>query len=170
MGKVKRNKVFWCTLISFILYLLVWFAGTCSQMFIWKIEMMIESGNYYGSKDDDEGYTYSAHYSNFLLWNDGNLAIASPLDVMEEDVDEYGRDLYIVPSSLIVWMKPFYQGVDEVGVILIEEKVSYQIYLEDNRTARYKDDQEIVDRNRTEIDRLFHKAEEQWDIEMPWRE
>ena len=65
-------------------------------------------------------------------------------------------------------MKPFYQGIDEVGVILVEGDMQRQVYLTDSKTARYSDDQEYVDRHQEDIRILFEKTEAMWDLEMPW--
>ena len=71
-------------------------------------------------------------------------------------------------SSIIIWMKLFYQGVKEVGVILVEGEMQPQVYLTDSKTARYPDDQIYVDNHQAEINVLFEKAEKMWGLEMPW--
>lgn len=78
--------------------------------------------------------------------------------------------IQVMFGDLIIWMKHFHKGIRELGVILVQDGVSRQIYLEDNRTARYKDDQPYVDAGQEEIDKLFRKAEQEWKLEMPWKE
>lgn len=153
--------------VLFVILNIVWFIGACSQYYMWHRKMIKEPGSINGDVIDDEGYCYSIHYPMYLGWG-GNLSIAQSLDVLD-DVDVDGKPLYVSHSSLIIWMKNFYEGVKEVGVILVQDGVSRQIYLEDNETARYADDQPYVDAGQEEINKLFRKAEEEWNIEMPWK-
>lgn len=131
--------------------------------------MIREPDNIDGMVVDDDGYCYDVHYPFYLNWESGNLSISQPLDKVGEVSESDGQSLYVSSSNMIIWMKPFYRGVDEIGVILVQGDKSRQIYLLDNETARYSDDQPYVDAGKDEINRLFRKAEEEWNIKMPWK-
>ncbi len=169
---VSRKPVRVLLIICFIIiiYSIIWYFGMCHQYVMWHIKMYRESGSISADVFDEEGYCRAIHYPYYLNWQSGNLSVSSSLDRAAEIPESGEKPLYVSSSGLIIWLKPFCGGVDEVGVILLQGDTQRQIYLEDNETARYPDDQPYVDAGRDEINKLFRKAEEEWDIEMPWKE
>ena len=80
----------------------------------------------------------------YLLWN-GNLAIA------ESDVR----------YALIIWIKPFHQGISQ-GVLFNDYKdLNTQIMLSSSKKAEDQEDQWIVDENSTILTTIFEKANNQ---------
>lgn len=81
---------------------------------------------------------------DYLLWN-GNLAIA------ESDVR----------YALIIWIKPFHQGISQ-GVLFNDYKdLNTQIMLSSSKKA---EDQWIVDENSTILITIFEKANKVWNL------
>lgn len=155
--------------IVFVFINILWYVGSYSQYQEFESMLRAHSDKTDGTLLDNEGFCYSVKKPSYLLWREGNLAIGKSLEAVDEPA-ENGKTLYASHSSLIIWMKHFHKGIRELGVILVQDGVSRQIYLEDNRTARYKDDQPYVDAGQEEIDKLFRKAEQEWKLEMPWKE
>lgn len=111
---------------------------------------------------DEDYYTYSVGLPTYLYWSTGNLAIVNNQDAKEEgNHDDPNNN-----DSIIIWLKPFSNEAKEIGVILTYNGSQHQVYLEDRYTARYPEEQEIVDANREEIDTFYEKACNQWDIEI----
>lgn len=135
---------------------IIWYIGAFRPYYMWQKEMKQQPEYKDGLILDEDGYTYGVHFPTYLYWMDGNLSIASPLEPIEEMED--GKKSYATSSGLIIWTKYFSGEVDEVGVLLLQDGVLYQIYLVDNETARYSDEQEIVDKEQEEINKLFEKA------------
>lgn len=116
---------------------------------------------------DNDKFTLSVSMPALWLWDDGNLAITSPMELVGPDPDNPGKMMYVMGDhSLIIWLEDFTGNIKELGVILDGR----QIYLEDSRTARYEEYQPYVDENTDKIDILFRKAEDLWGLEMPWKE
>ena len=86
-------------------------------------------------------------YTDYLLWN-GNLAIA------ESDVR----------YALIIWIKPFHQGISQ-GVLFNDYKdLNTQIMLSSSKKAEDQEDQWIVDENSTILTTIFEKANKVWNL------
>jgi hypothetical protein len=84
---------------------------------------------------------------DYLLWN-GNLAIA------ESDVR----------YALIIWIKPFHQGISQ-GVLFNDYKdLNTQIMLSSSKKAEDQEDQWIVDENSTILTTIFEKANKVWNL------
>lgn len=82
-----------------------------------------------------------------LTWN-GNLAIA------ESDVR----------YALIIWIKPFHQGISQ-GVLFNDYKdLNTQIMLSSSKKAEDQEDQWIVDENSTILTTIFEKANKVWNL------
>ena len=90
---------------------------------------------------------YSVSVPDYLLWN-GNLAIA------ESDVR----------YALIIWIKPFHQGISQ-GVLFNDYKdLNTQIMLSSSKKAEDQEDQWIVDENSTILTTIFEKANKVWNL------
>lgn len=164
----KRKIILIVAVVMLFLYTIIWYIGMFRQYAHWQYEFYTKYDTWYVYEDEDY-YNYSFAYPYFLLFKGGNLAIGpSIVHHPNTVVDSEGNIEYMPQSSIIIWMKPFYQGVKEVGVILVEGEMQRQVYLTDSKTARYPDDQIYVDNHQTEINVLFEKAEKMWGLEMPW--
>ena len=96
---------------------------------------------------DKDGFQYSVSVPDYLLWN-GNLAIA------ESDVR----------YALIIWIKPFHQGISQ-GVLFNDYKdLNTQIMLSSSKKAEDQEDQWIVDENSTILTTIFEKANKVWNL------
>ena len=92
-------------------------------------------------------FQYSGSVPDYLLWN-GNLAIA------ESDVR----------YALIIWIKPFHQGISQ-GVLFNDYKdLNTQIMLSSSKKAEDQEDQWIVDENSTILTTIFEKANKVWNL------
>lgn len=63
-------------------------------------------------------------------------------------------------NSLILW--PLITGGYKYGVLLYEDDVQYQIYVDENGNAVYGEDRRIVSEHAREISILLEKAKEKW--------
>ena len=166
------NKKKQITIISIIaillLYILVWYFGQFRQYLHWKIDFYTNYGTWYAYQDEDY-YDYSVILPYILEFKGGNLAIG-PNIIKHPNIviDNNGNKAYLPQSSRIIWMKPFYRGIKEIGVILMDGSCQRQVYLTNSKTALYPDDQTYVDKHQAEIEILFKKAEKMWNLEMPW--
>lgn len=167
-GLSRKNVIISC-IIFFLAYNIVWYIGAFHQYFMWHLDMVQQPDNREGDIVDKEGYCLALHYPIYLDWKSGNLSVSSPLEEFGEVHESDGKSLYVSSSGLIIWLKHFSQGIKEIGVRLEQEGVTRYIYLVDSETARYADDQPYVDAGKEEIEKLFRKAEEQWNLEMPWK-
>ena len=96
---------------------------------------------------DKDGFQYSVSVPDYLLWN-GNLVIA------ESDVR----------YALIIWIKPFHQGISQ-GVLFNDYKdLNTQIMLSSSKKAEDQEDQWIVDENSTILTTIFEKANKVWNL------
>ena len=164
----RKNIIISCIII-FIAYNVVWYIGMFHQYFMWHLDMIQQPDNSDGDIIDKEGYCRALHYPIYLDWKSGNLSVSSPLEEFDKVPQNDGKTLYVSSSGLIIWLKHFSQGIKEIGVRLEQDGVTRYIYLVDSETARYADDQPYVDAGKEEIEKLFRKAEEQWNLEMPWK-
>lgn len=165
----KRRKIILIIVIAVLLiYAVIWYIGVCHQYVLWKYEFVTKY-NTWDVYEDEDYYDYSFRRPFFFQFQVGNLAIG-PSIVHDSNmvVDKEGNVEYMTKSSIIIWMKPFFQGIKEVGVILVEDEMQRQVYLVDSKTAKYRDDQIYVDNHQAEINVLFEKAEKMWKLEMPW--
>ncbi|MBE5969275.1 MAG: hypothetical protein E7242_03480 [Lachnospiraceae bacterium] len=105
-------------------------------------------------------------YPTYLRWCDGNLSIAAPLE--EKEVLDDGQTLYVANNSLLIWLNDFDGTIRDIGVTVELDDRMYDVYIENSTTARYPDEQWIVDESQEAINMLFNKAEEAWGLEMPW--
>ncbi len=117
---------------------------------------------------DGENYCYYVCYPTYLRWCTGNLSIAAPLE--EKEVLEDGQTLYVANNSLLIWLNDYDGSIRDIGVTVELNDRTYDVYVENSTTARYPDQQWIVDETQEAINMLFTKAEEAWGIEMPWGE
>ena len=102
-------------------------------------------------KNDKEGFSYSIKYPDYLSFT-GNLAISMP----SEDYDFY-------TDSLIIW--PNFFKDYEYGVILYDENNNeYMIEVNENKEPKEPEYQEIIDIHKENIDILFDKANEFWNL------
>ena len=110
---------------------------------------------------DDDRYCFTVKLPTFLYWKDGNLSITKAIP---EDENENYRN----QDSMIIWLSTFSFQTNEVGVVLIDDTTSRQVYLKDAQTAVFEDDQPYLDRHQKEVQTLIRKAENVWGIKMPW--
>lgn len=133
--------------ILFCCYNLFWYFGSYKPYneFQKDFPEIEESGvKIYTDKD---GFQYSVSVPDYLLWN-GNLAIA------ESDVR----------YALIIWIKPFHQGISQ-GVLSNDYKdLNTQIMLSSSKKAEDQEDQWIVDENSTILTTIFEKANKVWNL------
>ena len=65
---------------------------------------------------------------------------------------------------LIIWMKPFHQGISQ-GVLFNDYKdLNTQIMLSSSKKAEDQEDQWIVDENSTILTTIFEKANKVWNL------
>ena len=99
--------------------------------------------------EDDENFTYSVFYPGYLHLS-GNLFVGFP---PADDNNPY-------TNALIIW--PLITGGYKYGVLLYEDDVQYQIYVDENGNAVYEEDRRIVSEHAREISILLEKAKEKW--------
>ena len=67
-------------------------------------------------------------------------------------------------TSLIIWIKPFHQGISQ-GVLFNDYKdLNTQIMLSISKKAEDQEDQWIVDENSTILTTIFEKANKVWNL------
>ena len=145
--KKKIKYIVIVLVILFCCYYLFWYFGSYKPYneFQKDFPEIEESGvKIYTDKD---GFQYSVSVPDYLLWN-GNLAIA------ESDVR----------YALIIWIKPFHQGISQ-GVLFNDYKdLNTQIMLSSSKKAEDQEDQWIVDENSTILTTIFEKANKVWNL------
>lgn len=162
-----KKKIFVACLVIFAIINIIWILGMLKPYLIFQSRMKNHSGyQENGRIVDDEHYCYSVHYPTYLYWQDGNLSVSAPLGEVGKEGDKTICEAN--GSSMIIWINRFSGTIREIGVILVIDGVSEQIYLTDSKTARYKDQQCMVDQEQQEIIKLFEKAEDAWKLKMPW--
>ena len=158
--KKKLLKIFMIIAILFVAYNVVWF--TWSHIKYGKLAKGMHEGDfssfitprYVYSKD---GYDYLVKYPDYLSLS-GNLSVGLP---SEEDDNPF-------TDALIIWPKA--SGRYEFGALLYEkaerenQMTGYNIYIDAEGNALFKEDQEIVKRHSEAIKDLLAKADERWDI------
>ena len=128
----------------FVLINLVWFIVVTIRYnkFIEAVPKN-EWGRYFIRKDD--GYMYSVKKPSYLSFT-GNLGVVS------KESDE----------ALIIWPSIF-DGY-EYGFRLQKEEKAYEIYVDENMNPIYEKDAHIVNKFKTELEELFSKANETWNL------
>lgn len=174
MDKKKRRKIIIAVFaVIFLILNIAWYIGMLRPYLLLKNQM--KNHPYYMGDStiwDEDKYTLAVHYPTYLYWADGNLSVGSPL-VEEHSIQvEEGKTALSSAKSggMIIWLEHFTGDIREIGVILTLNGESRQIYLTDSKTARYENDQPFVDANQDVIKILFEKAEDAWNLEMPWKE
>ena len=147
-------------LLVVLLYLLIWYVGMLRQYLCWKIELYRLSDSWDVYVDED-GFNYSVALPYFAMYEGGNLALTY-VDLAQE-----AEEFKYPDCTLIIWMKPFYGGINEMGVIIVEDNLSREIYLDSRYKTRYEDDQEYLDRHQQEVNVLLDKANAMWDLQIP---
>lgn len=172
MDKKKRRKIIIAVFaVIFLILNIAWYIGMLRPYLLLKFEM--RNSPYYMGKnvmDDEDEYTYGIAYPTYLYWGNGNLSIVSPLVEDNRIPTEEGKTSYSSSSSLIIWIEHFTGNIREIGVRLTIDNETREIYLTDSGTARYEEDQPFVDEGQEMINVLFEKAEDAWNLEMPWIE
>lgn len=174
MDKKKRRKIIIAILVVLFLILnIAWYIGMLRPYLLLKNQM--KNHPYYMGDStiwDEDKYTLAVHYPTYLYWADGNLSVGSPL-VEEHSIQvEEGKTALSSAKSggMIIWIEHFTGNIREIGVRLTIDNETREIYLTDSGTARYEEDQPFVDEGQEMINVLFEKAEDAWNLEMPWKE
>ncbi len=160
--KIHKKKIIIFCVIVFCIYNIIWYVGKLH----WYLQDEIKLWNYNGhfkitdNVQDDEKYCYYVDLPIYLYWGNGNLAIS---EYMEAE-----GDLFVSKSGLIIWREPFQKDAMEIGITLVHDNQEEQIYMIDNCTAMYSEQQKYIDDSQEQVDLLFHKAEKMWGIKMPW--
>ena len=132
--------------ILFCCYNLFWYFGSYKPYneFQKDFPEIEESGvKIYTDKD---GFQYSVSVPDYLLWN-GNLAIA------ESDVR----------YALIIWIKPFHQGISQ-GVLFNDYKdLNTQIMLSSSKKLKIKKINGLLMKI-TILTTIFEKANKVWNL------
>ena len=170
--KKKRIKIIIIGLLAMIFVILniFWYIGVFRAYFLLQSKMTSNPNYVNEGIVDEEGYSCYVKFPTYLYWKDGNLSIGSPMKEIGDAPEGEDKKIYAANGgSVIIWLKHFSGDIKELGVILEQDGVNRQIYLVDSATARYEDDQPYVDAGQDEINKLFKKAEDVWDLEMPWK-
>lgn len=96
--------------------------------------------------EDVDGYDYLVKYPDYLSLT-GNLCVGTP-----DKID-----------GLIIW--PLFGGGYEFGILIENDGIQYQIYLDDEGSPIEEADRDIVEICQEEIDILFAKAKSRWNLE-----
>lgn len=168
---MNKKKIVISLFVMLLVFInVIWYVGMFRPYFLLQNEMK-NNPNYIGSGGilDNEGYSYAVHYPTYLYWKDGNLSISAPLEAVNNVQVEGDKTAYATNGgSLIIWLEHFTGDIKEIGLILNANNETRYIYLTDSKTAKYEDDQELVDDSQDEINVLFEKAEDAWNLEMSW--
>ena len=147
-------KIILFILILFILLNIVWFSWRAIKYN--KYSKGMEKNLFYSFfvpkylEDDEEGFSYSVKYPDYLSLT-GNMSISMP---------SVNGNSYT--DSLIIW--PSLNDY-EYGLILYDENNNeYMIELDENKKPKASEYEEIVDIHKENIDTLFDKANEFWNI------
>ena len=97
--------------------------------------------------EDDEGFDYSVKYPDYLSFT-GNLCVGVP-----DKVD-----------GLIIW--PLFGGGYEYGILVEQDGIQYQIYLDSEGNPVEESDRNIVQKCQDEIDILLAKAKSMWNLDL----
>ena len=98
------------------------------------------------AREDEEGYDYSVKYPDYLSFT-GNLCVGVP-----DKID-----------GLIIW--PLFGGGYEYGILVEQDGIQYQIYLDSEGNPVEESDRFVVQKCRDEIDLLFAKARSMWNLD-----
>lgn len=172
MDKKKRRKIIIAVFaVIFLTLNIAWYIGMLRPYLLLKNQM--KNNPYYVGDStiwDEDKYTLAVHYPTYLYWADGNLSVSSPLVEDDRIPTQDDKTSYSSRGGLIIWIEHFTGNIREIGVRLTIDNETREIYLTDSGTARYEEDQPFVDEGQEMINVLFEKAEDAWNLEMPWKE
>lgn len=172
MDKKKRRKIIIAVFaVIFLILNIAWYIGMLRPYLL--LENQMKNNPYYVGDStiwDEDKYTLAVHYPTYLYWADGNLSVSSPLVEDDRILIQDGKTSYSSRGGLIIWIEHCTGNIKEIGVILTLNDETRYIYLTDSGTARYEEDQPFVDEGQEMINVLFEKAEDAWNLEMPWKE
>lgn len=97
------------------------------------------------AREDEEGYDYSVKYPDYLSLT-GNLCVGVPGKV----------------DGLIIW--PLFGGGYEYGILVEQDGIQYQIYLDSEGNPAQEANREIIQKCQDEIEILFAKARSMWNL------
>ena len=100
---------------------------------------------------DAEGYDYSVKYPDYLSFT-GNMCVGLP-----------AKDENPFTDFIVIWPKVF--GGYKYGASLTVGGENYQIYINEDGSAVYPEDNAIVASCQEHINDLLRKAGEMWDLE-----
>lgn len=143
----KRRVIIILTVIGvlFGLYNLIWYFTTQSKYgnYIDHMDEFVANRSYILNPGD--GYLYNVKYPDYLTFT-GNLGISD--------------DNHLI--SLIIW--PSFIGENKYGVRITDNDNVYEVMLDKEMKAKESENNEIIDKHIGEIQEMFQKADEQWDI------
>lgn len=144
----KKFIIIILVLIIFGLYNIYWYQTTHSKYssYIGGMNEFVRNKSYI--LQDTEGYLFNVKYPDYLSYT-GNLGIST----------EEGK------LSLIIWPGMFKST--KYGLrITTNDNVVYNILLDKNANAIDKQYDELIKENRTAIQLLFQKANNQWNLDI----
>lgn len=148
MKKRKLKKIFFiiaAIVLSFGAYNIFWYFSIISKYkdYSENMDELIAYKSYFLNPHD--GYLYNVKYPDYLTFT-GNLGIS----------DEKNN------LALIIW--PSLYGENEYGVRIITDEETYEIMVDKNMKAANSSFNSIIDEYKEEIEKLFEKANKQWNI------
>jgi hypothetical protein len=96
----------------------------------------------------EDGFTYFVKFPDYLSFT-GNLSLGPPMD------ENLG-------SALLIW--PQFNGEYSFGISISEEGGGYQFYIDSQGNAIDSQFDEVLERNRYDVDGLLNRAKSRWNI------
>ena len=144
--KIKKKKILIFIIFIFVTLNISWFSITSIKYKRFTdVVPKNEHGVYALYKD---GYSYSVKKPDYLHYT-GNLSIVN---------NESGY-------NLILW--PLLSGKYEYGLIIVDNEMGYEIYVDENMKPIDKDDlfyAQLIEENKAAIEEIFSKANEMWNL------
>lgn len=131
--------------LLFVLYNIIWYFAIQSKYSEYSKNMDEFIPNRSYVLDGEDGYLYNVKNPDYLSFT-GNLGISNNNNEV----------------SLIIW--PSFFGEAKYGIKIDTIDDSYEIIIDREMKAEVSEDDKIIEKYKEEIERLFQKADERWNI------
>ena len=131
--------------LLFGVYNLIWYFTTQVKYSTYSENMDEFIPNRSYVLEGEDGYLYNVKYPDYLSFT-GNLGVSNNNNEV----------------SLIIWPSIF--GEDKYGLKIDTIDDSYEIIIDREMKAEVSEDDKIIEKYKEEIEKLFQKADERWNI------
>ena len=131
--------------LLFGVYNLIWYFTTQVKYSTYSENMDEFIPNRSYVLEGEDGYLYNVKYPDYLSFT-GNLGVSNNNNEV----------------SIIIWPSIF--GEDKYGLKIDTIDDSYEIIIDREMKAEVSEDDKIIEKYKEEIEKLFQKADERWNI------